>query len=363
MLSFCTFTFQFTSMLSCEFISSQWCEFHEHMWGFDLELKLSTDMKTFLWKRAPSTDVTIFLPRKSERRHQGSIFHATCIDFLIFNRVWPSKVRKRIIRPCHFISTCGASSCSISMLHFSKKLILSDSNSLVQEPEMQVTTATLAQHNNTFIPRQNRFHWFPMYLCIGSVWRWWNVQCDIDDTHKKILRSPFWLWDLWAHTKCFAALPRHEPPLWSSTAAGLLRLTGMVEVRPTVARSLPTDRRIRKIDNPKAFNELQHNFLKQSATVKMRRQRTYWKSFLEFTRTVETLHSDSIDQVLWNNWLNLSPATCWYAALWRSMLKRFLPSKLQKKKLYMPVNFTTKLHKTRTEYIHDFGQRHLQTQQ
>ena len=58
-------------------------------------------------------------------------------------------------------------------------------------------------------------------------------------------------------------------------------------------------------------------------------------------------------EVLWNNWLNLSPATCWYAALWRSMLKRFLPFKLQTKRnsTCLPVNLTTKLHKTRTEYV------------
>lgn len=109
----------------------------------------------------------------------------------------------------------GLSSSSISMLHFSKKLILSDSNSLVQEPEMQVITATLAQHNNTFILRQIRFQWCSMYLCIGSFWRYW-VKNQRDETFNVTLMThthtqkdyiqycmrPFDYGIFCAHTKC-----------------------------------------------------------------------------------------------------------------------------------------------------------------
>lgn len=328
MLSFCTFTLQ---SLQCYHIFIIFSVMWTHV-----RIRFRAQAQHGHENIPETCEVALMWPWSLEKV-KGIIFHATCTDFLIFDRVWPSKVSKRIIRPCHFISTCGASSSSISMLHFSKKLILSDSNSLVQEPEMQVTTATLGQHKNTFILRQIRFQWCSMYLCICSFWRYWvKNQCDetfnvttlMTHTHTQkdyiqYCMRPFDYGIFCAHTKCFAALPRHEPPLWSSTAAGLLRLTGMVEVRPTVARSLPTDRRIRKIDNPKAFNELQHNFLKQSATVKMRRQRTYWKS-LPFTQIQLIRCCETIGWIWVQRRVDtlLSDGACWNGSCLPSCRKR-----------------------------------------
>lgn len=199
MLSFCTFTLQ---SLQCYHIFIIFSVMWTHV-----RIRFRAQAQHGHENIPETCEVALMWPWSLEKV-KGIIFHATCTDFLIFDRVWPSKVSKRIIRPCHFISTCGASSSSISMLHFSKKLILSDSNSLVQEPEMQVTTATLGQHKNTFILRQIRFQWCSMYLCICSFWRYWvKNQCDetfnvttlMTHTHTKrlytVLYAAIWLWD------------------------------------------------------------------------------------------------------------------------------------------------------------------------
>lgn len=201
MLSFCTFTLQ---SLQCYHIFIIFSVMWTHV-----RIRFRAQAQHGHENIPETCEVALMWPWSLEKV-KGIIFHATCTDFLIFDRVWPSKVSKRIIRPCHFISTCGASSSSISMLHFSKKLILSDSNSLVQEPEMQVTTATLGQHKNTFILRQIRFQWCSMYLCICSFWRYWvKNQCDETfnvttlmthtHTHTKrlytVLYAAIWLWD------------------------------------------------------------------------------------------------------------------------------------------------------------------------